>query len=878
MVATLPVSKPSRSPFRLTVFTSHFPEKLSKTIRIDDNGKVVKEPGGAMSSGLAQIAEGSTPEAFLQLLNSLTPSQALGFGVLTRDRAQSNICPKEKPVRNAVPRTKEHFCWPAGPGVLMLDYDPRPGADALTKDELLDALYTVAPGVMKVPHIWTPSAGSCIYDSRTDQELIGIRGQRIYVFVNEARRIPHALTALYDRSMAHGHGWLYITAHGKALPRTLFDLSVGQPNRYDFAGGADCIAPLVQRKPPPELFNPDAPWGDIELIFPMLSEKEEHAFNSAKSALFASPDYLREQEEKKQSFIKEKGLNEDSFKRLFERDVLPLDMEIRFANDEVATVKEILRFHPKYHKRECYDPIEPAYRNNDAKIAICYSDGADRPAQVFSQAHGGKSYLFEPYDAVQQMLDTYAMVNARGTVHIVEIGPDEISVVDPVELKRLWANKPVVAAKGEKTMLVNPVKPFLEHKQRRDYQGWDFCQVGKEAPGRLNEWRGPYLEPKAGSFEKFDYLCREILCRGNTAYYEYLMSWLAEACTNIGPAKPGVALILYGEQGTGKNQFFEYFRQILGPFSILIDDTTRIFSDFNMHLRNKQIVFLDESVVPKDVKHRSLFKGLITNQERAYNQKNRPLLTLPDPSRYILATNDEHVVQASWDARRFFVLNVNDKHRRDYEFFRALNHERDHGGVNALYHYLLHCKWKMDQVRQPPTTEFLRDQMEMSADPHESWWNECLDAGRLICLDELHTYRDTLPEIEAGARLDEDVALVPINRKYQDRIAIPKSIVFNSYLGYMKSRGRRNILNNVHFGKFMAKVLKSKTDGREITARLRETEAGLRLRNGADSGICDNYYLFPSFTLLVTYWNRYTKKASNAELTGRASAACEGPR
>lgn len=864
MAARQPMSNPLRSPFHFTIFTSHFPEKLSKTIRLDEHDQVVKEPGGAMSSGVAQTVEGHTPESFLNLLTSLTPNQALGFGVLTRDRAKASICPKEKPTRGAVPRTKDHFIWPAGPGVLMLDYDPRPGAPAMTKDELLEALYRVAPGVQRVPHIWCPSAGSCIYDSRTGKERIGIRGQRIYVFISEARRIPHALMALYDRSMALGYGWLYLTAHGKALPRTLFDLSVGQPNRYDFAGGADCLAPLVQRKPSPELYNPQAAWGDVDLIFPLLTEEEERLFNAAKTSLFCNPEYLEEQESKKKEFMQVKGLSEESFKRLYERDVLPLDMEIRFANDEVATVKEILRFHPKYHKKECYDPIEPSYRNGDAKIAICYSDGADRPAQIFSQAHGGKSYLFEPYDAVQQMLDTYALVNARGTVHIVEIGQDEISVVDPVELKRLWANKPVARTIGEKTTFVNPVGLFLEHRQRRDYQGWDFCPVGKEAPGRLNEWRGPYIEPRRGSFEKFDYLCKTILCRGNSSYYEYLMSWLAEACCNIGSNKPGVAIILYGEQGTGKNQFFEYFRQILGPFSILIDDTTRIFSDFNMHLRNKQIIFLDESVVPKDVKHRSLFKGLITNQERAYNQKNRPLLTLPDPSRYILATNDEHVVQASWDARRFFVLNVSDKHRRDYEFFRALNQERDNGGVNALYHYLLRCKWAIDSVRMPPTTEFLRDQMELSAAPHEAWWSECLESGRLICLDQLHSYKDILPEIEAGARLDEDLSLIPINRKYQDRLAIPKEIVFNSYLGFMRSRGRRGILNNTHFGKFMAKVLKNKTDNLDIAARLRETEKGLRARCGADAGArCENYYLFPEYSLLVTYWNRYTKTVSN---------------
>jgi hypothetical protein len=152
--------------------------------------------------------------------------------------------------------------------------------------------------------------------------------------------------------------------------------------------------------------------------------------------------------------------------------------------------------------------------------------------------------------------------------------------------------------------------------------------------------------------------------------------------------------------------------------------------------------------------------------------------------------------------------------------------------------------------------------MDMSALPHEAWWAECLDEGRLICLDQNHAYRDILPEMQAMARLDEPMSLIPINRRYQDFFVIPKELVFNSYLGYMRSRGHRGILNAIHFGRFLKKCLKSAKDDRDVAARLRETENGLRARSGNVGGGCESYYLFPEHHLLITYWNRYTKKVS----------------
>lgn len=849
-----------RLPYSLSVYTTTRPQKLSKTIRLGPDGEAIKEAGGAMVYGQCETFSADTPEHFLALLKLLTPAQALGFGVLKGNRREASICPKDRPSQDSVPRTKDFFAWPEGPGILMLDYDPPPGENPMTKGQLLEAFYTVAPKAKDAPHIWSASAGSCIYHSKTGDQVIGLRGQRIYLFVANAREIPNALWNSYERGILCGYGWPFFTSHGKVSPRCLFDLSTGQPNRYDFAGGAECIPPLIQKRPDPELFNAKAPWADLDVIFPPVEGSEKSTFDRIIRDICSSPRVLEIQDQKKKEFMKAKGLDDAAYRKIYERDILPLDMVITFHTGEKATVKDILRLHPKFHRMECHDPVEPEYRGMDGKIAICYSDTHGMPPRIFSQAHGGKNYLFETYDAVEQLLDTYAVVNNRGTTHIVEIRPDDIHTVDVQELKKLWANRPATRVLGDKVVKMDAVKLFLESSKRKDYCGWTFCRRGEEPPNTLNEWRGPYLQPKQGDWSRFQYLCKEILCRGNPTYYDYLMLWLAEACINIGPDKPGIALILYGEEGTGKNQFFEYFRPILGPFSILIDDNKRIFSDFNMHLRNQQVVYLDESVVPQDKKHRSQFKGMITNTERGYNQKNRPLLTLPDPSRYILATNDEHVVQASWDARRFFVLNVSSNMRRNYTFFKELNEERNAGGVEALYHHLLSMKWRMTDIRTPPHTEFLHEQMILSSRHHEQWWHECLEMGRLVALEYVPSYSGILPEMFSVSRLDIAISDLPNNRKFRGRLAMTRELLYNSYLGWMRRQGERSVLTAARFARFMTSVIKPHSEEDPVCIRLCEGKNGLILQQSGNTHLSDAYILLPDFPTLLNLWKLYTSR------------------
>lgn len=244
---------------RLTQVTSRSPKRLSKHYELH-NGELIKEPGGKMSEGTCSVREIADMEEFAELLSGLRTNEALIYGVpkgmdtakIVRSAAYEQL-PEEKRV-GIVARTTNHFEWPDGPGIFMLDYDPDDEIKALSKTELLSVLHEVVPEFQNIPKVWWPSSSSHIYET-DGRDRTGLRGQRVYVPVSDARQIPDLSCKLEKLFWAAGHGKVRIGKSGQCLKRTPMDHCVYQPNRLDFAAGASTGKGLVQKRGEPEVLS-----------------------------------------------------------------------------------------------------------------------------------------------------------------------------------------------------------------------------------------------------------------------------------------------------------------------------------------------------------------------------------------------------------------------------------------------------------------------------------------------------------------------------------------------------------------------------------------------------------------------------------------------
>lgn len=283
--------------------------------------------------------------------------------------------------------------------------------------------------------------------------------------------------------------------------------------------------------------------------------------------------------------------------------------------------------------------------------------------------------------------------------------------------------------------IMKPVgKWWLENEHRRQFDTIVFAP-GREVKGAYNLWKGFAVSAKPGSCEKFLDHVRRNVCNNDEVLYNYLIGWMARTVQE--PDSPGeVAVVLRGGKGTGKSFFAKQFGSLFGRHFLHVSNPSHLIGNFNSHLRDVVVLFADEAFYAGDKKHASILKTLITEETIQIEAKGVDVESAPNYVHLIMASNDEHVVPASGDERRFLVLDVGQEEQQRPAYFRAIAEEMDAGGREALLHFLLTYDLSNFEVRAVPQTEALRDQKDLSLTPEQDWWLNKLRDGVLFPEDE----------------------------------------------------------------------------------------------------------------------------------------------
>lgn len=401
---------------RFTRITTRQPARLSKHFAFVGD-VLTKQGGGNMMDGIAERLTVNNIAELAALLPTLKPNQALLHGinghdvarVVTQDRLdKARLDGGDLPI---IARTRDHFHWPDGPGLLMLDYDAPAHGAPMDCQAIRAALARVSPALDAAPVVWRPSASSCIYSS-AGAELRSIAGQRFYIPVIDADDVPRAGAVLFDRLWLAGYGRYELSKSGAFLARTLIDGSVFQPERLDFCGGASTGKGLVQRLPGPVLFNESAPYLDTRVALPNLTADEQSRLDTLraemKSALADEQARIRElwiseRVETRLVELPDEDAREEArphLERLYREAAhgggLGPDFELTVVAKGTKarkriTVADVLKNRKAYHEGTTLDPLEPDYPDGQSRLVGWLNLNA-QPPYLQSQAHGGTRY------------------------------------------------------------------------------------------------------------------------------------------------------------------------------------------------------------------------------------------------------------------------------------------------------------------------------------------------------------------------------------------------------------------------------------------------------------------------------------------------------
>jgi hypothetical protein len=169
--------------------------------------------------------------------------------------------------------------------------------------------------------------------------------------------------------------------------------------------------------------------------------------------------------------------------------------------------------------------------------------------------------------------------------------------------------------------------------------------------------------------------------------------------------------------------------RIFGQHGMTVSNPKHLVGAFNWHLMDCVFLFPDEAFFAGDRAHVGQLNALITEGVIAIEAKGRDLIAAPNRLHIMMASNEEWVVPAAFDARRYFVLDVADSVVGNKVYFEELNMQMEVGGYEAMLYDLLHYDLTGFDYRNPPHTEALQEQKKLSLPTTEAWWLDVLHRG-----------------------------------------------------------------------------------------------------------------------------------------------------
>jgi hypothetical protein len=207
------------------------------------------------------------------------------------------------------------------------------------------------------------------------------------------------------------------------------------------------------------------------------------------------------------------------------------------------------------------------------------------------------------------------------------------------------------------------------HPRRRSYSGVEFFPNPDGVagtPGYMNFWRGFSVEPAApesvergagSAYKTFrDHLLNNV-CSGDPEIFKYVFGWMAHIVQKP-RERLGTAIVLRGLRGTGKSKVGEVLGSLFEENYIPVDDARYVTGQFNVHMMRCLLLQADEAVWAGDKAAEGRLKGLITSETQMIEPKKVDPTRHKNYLRVIMTSNEDWVVPAGMDERRFCVLDV----------------------------------------------------------------------------------------------------------------------------------------------------------------------------------------------------------------------------
>jgi hypothetical protein len=373
--------------------------------------------------------------------------------------------------------------------------------------------------------------------------------------------------------------------------------------------------------------------------------------------------------------------------------------------------------------------------------------------------------------SIERMNKRFALV-ILGSKAVIYVETPDAPVKDrkrfiSVNAFHTWHENRIVEYRAGDTIRVTTWSAaWMRSFKRREFFGVEFSPPDNDGnpvttENYLNLWSGfaytPAEKPDPRRYKTFrDHLLNNV-CGGDELLFRWVFAFLARI-VQWPRERVGVALVLRGRMGSGKTKVGEVIGRLVPEHWWLADDARYITGNFNVHMATCLLLQADEAVWAGDKAAEGRLKGLITSPGQPIEAKGIDPIWVQNYVTLILTSNEDWVVPAGKDERRFAVLDVDPRCAQNTAYFAEMDRELEDGGFEHLLGALLRFPIDSVNLRQIPRTSALLEQKIRSLDSIEAWWFARLFAGAPL------------------RRLLEWKAEIPTNDLFEDYIAASEKI------------------------------------------------------------------------------------------------------
>jgi len=399
----------------------------------------------------------------------------------------------------------------------------------------------------------------------------------------------------------------------------------------------------------------------------------------------------------------------------------------------------------------CSPPWDGAELSVKVKNAYAYAGGrigSDTPDAQFADEPDSGAVVKVPLSPIKEMFRKCALVSLGNSYvvieeHLSDTGQNKVRVYGEKAFHMVNVDKYYVDDEtGKKTYLS---RVWIMNEKRRTYYGFTFNpKVMGPVEGKYNHWRGYTHEPLDMSVDEAKKLCdkylrhiRDVVCGGNVSDYKWIMNHFAQMIQTPWK-KPETAIVVTGRKGAGKSLMFDVIGNLVKDNYILTAEKRMMLGNFNSHMETVLVFQFEEAFWAGDKAAEGKLKLLITGKHHMIERKGYEPYMVGNYARIYITSNNEWVVPATVDERRFAVFACLATMIGDKSYFNDIFGQLQANGgrgYRALMTVLMGQDVDQTLVHVPPKTQALADQKQETLSGVAGWVYASLEGEGQIGAD-----------------------------------------------------------------------------------------------------------------------------------------------